>query len=133
MIKRQLTTSKEILHNLDYDAISVTIDSSDESVKADKNGKKIIPAGTVLAGSEKSIFTDRKQKVKTVDNSAAGEAQHIDGILLTDVDVTNGDATGACVYRGTINADKLADTTLAEEPKSLVSKLPHIQFVKGGK
>ncbi|HEP1280434.1 TPA: head decoration protein [Streptococcus pyogenes] len=133
MIKRQLTTSKEILHNLDYDAISVTIDSQDSSVKASKDGKKIIPAGTVLAGVSKSVFKDRKQKVKAVDNSAVESEENICGILLTDVDVTNGDATGTCVYRGTINADKLADATLAEDPKNLVSKLPHIQFVKGGK
>ncbi|HEP1500632.1 TPA: head decoration protein [Streptococcus pyogenes] len=133
MIKRQLKTSKEILHNLDYDAISVTIDSQDSSVKAGKDGKKIIPAGTVLAGVSESVFKDRKQKVKAVDNSAVESEKNICGILLTDVDVTNGDATGACVYRGTINADKLADATLAEDPKNLVSKLPHIQFVKGGK
>ncbi|HER9979284.1 head decoration protein [Streptococcus pyogenes] len=133
MIKRQLTTSKEILHNLDYDAISVTIDSQDSSVKASKDGKKIIPAGTVLAGVLESVFKDRKQKVKAVDNSAVESEKNICGILLTDVDVTNGDATGACVYRGTINADKLADATLAEDPKNLASKLPHIQFVKGGK
>ncbi|HEP1437785.1 head decoration protein [Streptococcus pyogenes] len=133
MIKRQLTTSKEILHNLDYDAISVTIDSQDSSVKASKDGKKIIPAGTVLAGVLESVFKDRKQKVKEVDNSAVESEKNICGILLTDVDVTNGDATGACVYRGTINADKLADATLAEDPKNLASKLPHIQFVKGGK
>lgn len=133
MIKRQLTTSKEILHNLDYDAISVTIDSQDSSVKASKDGKKIIPAGTVLVGVLESVFKDRKQKVKAVDNSAVESEKNICGILLTDVDVTNGDATGACVYRGTINADKLADATLAEDPKNLASKLPHIQFVKGGK
>ncbi|VHB92202.1 head decoration protein [Streptococcus pyogenes] len=134
MIKRQLTTSKEILHNLDYDAISVTIDSQDSKAVAEKYGKKIIPAGTVLAGKSKSIFTDRSEKVKIIDNIAAGSAGYIDGILLTDVDVTNGDATGTCVYRGTINADKLADATLAQDPtKSLTKHLPHIVFIKGGK
>ncbi|HEP1950427.1 TPA: head decoration protein [Streptococcus pyogenes] len=131
MIKRKVTTSKEILHNLDYDAISVTIDSQDSSVKAEKDGKKIIPAGSVLAG--KSIFTDRSEKVKIIDNAAASGADYIDGILLTDVDVTNGDATGSCVYRGTINADKLADSSIAKKYEDLEEKLPHIQFVKGGK
>ncbi|EOT4860547.1 head decoration protein [Streptococcus pyogenes] len=133
MIKRKVTTSKEILHNLDYDAISVTIDSQDSSVKAEKDGKKIIPAGSVLAGKSKSIFTDRSEKVKIIDNAAASGADYIDGILLTDVDVTNGDATGSCVYRGTINADKLADSSIAKKYEDLEEKLPHIQFVKGGK
>ncbi|SQF66345.1 head decoration protein [Streptococcus dysgalactiae] len=126
MIKRKVTTSKEILHNLDYEAISVTLDSS-------TIGKKVVPAGTVLAGISESVFKDRKQKVKAVENSAVGSENNICGILLTDVDLTNGDAAGSCVYRGTVNADKLADTTLAEDFTELATKLPHIVFIKGGK
>ncbi|BCK40551.1 hypothetical protein [Streptococcus pyogenes] len=122
MNKRKVTTSKEILHNLDYEAISVTLDSS-------TIGNKVVPAGTVLAGVSESVFKDRKQKVKAVDNSA----DYIDGILLTDVDLTNGDAAGSCVYRGTINADKLADSSVAGNYENLEEVLPHIQFIKGGK
>lgn len=133
MIKRKVTTSKEILHNLDYEAISVTIDSQDSKAVAGKDGKKIIPAGTILAGKDKSVFKDRKQKVKTVTNGEVSGEENICGILLTDVDLTNGDATGSCVYRGTVNADKLADTTLAEDFTELATKLPHIVFIKGGK
>lgn len=126
MNKRKVTTSKEILHNLDYEAISVTLDSGEI-------GKKIVPAGTVLAGVSDSVFKDRKQKVKAVNNIAVVSENNICGILLTDVDLTNGDKAGACVYRGTVNADKLADTTLAGDFTSLVTKLPHIVFIKGGK
>ncbi|MCB2832732.1 head decoration protein [Streptococcus dysgalactiae subsp. dysgalactiae] len=126
MNKRKVTTSKEILHNLDYEAMSVTLDSS-------TIGKKVVPAGTVLAGVSGSVFKDRKQKVKAVDNSAVASEENICGILLTDVDLTNGDKAGACVYRGTVNADKLADTTLAEDFTELATKLPHIVFIKGGK
>ncbi|SQG93672.1 structural protein [Streptococcus dysgalactiae subsp. equisimilis] len=126
MKKRKVTTSKEILHNLDYEAISVTLDSK-------TIGEEVVPAGTVLAGKEKSVFEDRTQKVKEVKKGNLASADHIDGILLTDVDLTNGDATGSCVYRGTINADKLADPSIAENYKNLKEKLPHIQFIKGGK
>ncbi|MFG6267043.1 head decoration protein [Streptococcus pyogenes] len=126
MKKRKVTTSKEILHNLDYEAMSVTLDSS-------TIGKKVVPAGTVLAGVSESVFKDRKQKVKAVDVSAVGSEDHIDGILLTDVDLTNGDAVGSCVYRGTINADKLADPSIVENYEDLEEVLPHIVFIKGGK
>ncbi|XHX28090.1 head decoration protein [Streptococcus dysgalactiae subsp. equisimilis] len=129
MNKRKVTTSKEILHNLPYEAISVTLDSNEI-------GKKVVPAGTILAGVLKSVFKDRTQKVKEVKNGDLASAKHVDGILLTDVDLTNGDATGSCVYRGTVNADKLADTSIAENAKNyeeLAKKLPHIQFIKGGK
>ncbi|HEP1490345.1 TPA: head decoration protein [Streptococcus pyogenes] len=126
MNKRKVTTSKEILHNLPYEAISVTLDSSELD-------EKIIKAGAVLAGKEKSVFEDRTQKVKEVKNGEISSENNICGILLTDVDLTNGDAVGSCVYRGTINADKLADPSIAEKYKDLKEKLPHIQFIEGGK
>lgn len=126
MKKRKVTTSKEILHNLDYEAMSITLDSI-------TIGKKVVPAGTVLAGVSESVFKNRKQKVKTVTNGEVSSENNICGILLTDVDLTNGDAAGSCVYRGTVNADKLADTTLAEDFTELATKLPHIVFIKGGK
>ncbi|CRT22579.1 phage protein [Streptococcus equi subsp. equi] len=126
MNKRKVTTSKEILHNLDYEAITVTLDSSTV-------GKKVIPAGTVLAGVSDSVFKDRKQKVKTVANHEVSGESNICGILLTDVDLTDGDKAGACVYRGTVNADKLADSSIAENFTELATKLPHVVFIKGGK
>ncbi|AAL97874.1 TPA: head decoration protein [Streptococcus pyogenes] len=126
MNKRKVITSKEILHNLDYEAISVTLDS-------EKIDKKVVPAGTVLAGVSESVFKNREQKVKTVKNGEISSENNICGILLTDVDLTNGDAAGSCVYRGTVNADKLADATLAKDFTPLEKKLPHIVFVKGGK
>ncbi|KGR72896.1 head decoration protein [Streptococcus phocae subsp. salmonis] len=126
MNKRKVTTSKEILHNLDYEAMSVTLDSS-------TIGKKVVPAGTVLAGVSESVFKDRKQKVKTVNNSAVASEENICGILLTDVDLSDGDKTGACVYRGTINADKLSDSSIAEDFTALAAKLSHVVFIKGGK
>ncbi|VTT01634.1 head decoration protein [Streptococcus dysgalactiae] len=126
MIKRKVTTSKEILHNLPYEAISVTLDSGTIS-------KGVVPAGTVLAGVSGSVFKDREQKVKTVTNGEVSGKEDICGILLYDVDLTNGDAAGSCVYRGTINADKLADTSIAEHYEELAKKLPHIVFIKGGK
>ncbi|HEO2872645.1 TPA: head decoration protein [Streptococcus agalactiae] len=126
MNKRTVKTSKEILHNLPYEAISVTLDA-----KSFANG--LASAGTILAGDTVSVFKDRTKKVKAVQNSEVAGADHIDGILLTDVDLSKGDATGSLVYRGTINADKLVDPTLANDQSALTAKLPHIVFVKGGK
>ncbi|HEN2461033.1 TPA: head decoration protein [Streptococcus agalactiae] len=125
MNKRTVKTSKEILHNLPYEAISVTLD-------ANVFGKGLASAGTVLAGDGASVFKDRTKKVKPVRNAEVSGADHIDGILLTDVDLSKGDATGALVYRGTVNSDKLVDQELAKDTSTLATKLPHIVFVKGG-
>ncbi|HEO3393384.1 TPA: head decoration protein [Streptococcus agalactiae] len=126
MKKRTVKTSKEILHNLPYEAISVTLDAS-------KFGNGLASAGTVLAGDRASVFKDRTKKVKPVQDGEVKSEANIDGILLTDVDLSKGDATGALVYRGTVNSDKLVDTNLAKDPSTLAAKLPHIVFVKGGK
>lgn len=68
-----------------------------------------------------SIFADRSKKVKT--NTEAP-----DGVLLYDVDVTEGDAAASLVYRGTLREDKVNGGTVPEGAKAA---LKHIQFVKG--
>lgn len=118
-------TSAEILHNLPYEAISVTVDKTTTGTVSE-NGRKILKAGTLLAGDGASIFADRTKKVKKLTNDAA--AEYVDGILLTDVDVTDGDASAALVYRGTIREDRCNGGTVDANVKA---KLPHVQFVKG--
>ncbi|CRH93182.1 Uncharacterised protein [Chlamydia trachomatis] len=112
---------KEILHNLPYEAISVTVDKTTEGTILE-DGKKILKAGTIVAGDGASIFDDRTKKVKKV-TSGASKA---DGITLHDVDLTKGNAVVALVYAGTVRSDRVAE--FAEETKAA---LPRIQFVKG--
>lgn len=125
MATRKLGTQKEILHNLPYESISVTVDATTKGAKT-VNGRKILHAGTILAGADASIFGDRTQKVKQVETPASAEI--VDGILLHDVDITDGDATAALVFRGTIREDKIGNGTVDANIKT---KLPHIVFVKG--
>ena len=115
----------EILHNLDYEAISVTVDKSTTGTVVE-NGRKILKAGTVVAGDGKSIFEDRTKKVKKLTNAVS--ATYVDGILLHDVDVTDEDVTVAIVYRGTVREDRCENGTIDANVKA---KLNHIQFVKG--
>lgn len=121
MKQTKLTHPAEILHNLPFEAISVTVDKTTTGTTSER-GRTILKAGTLLAGDGASIFADRSKKVKLV---APTEAT-IDGILLYDVDLTDGDADAALVYRGTIREDKLP-VAIGENK----SKLPHIVFVKG--
>lgn len=120
MAKKTLFGVAEILHNMTYEAISVTIDKTTTGTVTE-NGRKIVKAGTLLAGDGASIFTDRTKKVKA--NTTAP-----DGVLLYDADVTDGNAVASLVYRGTLRADKVNGGTVTDEIKG---KLPHIQFVKG--
>lgn len=110
----------EILHNMTYEAISVTVDKTTTETVTE-NGRKIVKAGTLLAGDGSSIFDDRSKKVKA-------NTTKPDGVLLYDVDVTDEDAQASLVYRGTLRSDKVNGGTVSDAIKTA---LPHIQFVKG--
>lgn len=66
---------------------SFTTQVGDAGVAADANGRKIVPAGTILPA-----------------NDATAE-----GILLTDVDVTYGPQPGALVVEAYVYAERLPE------------------------
>ena len=117
----------EILHNLDYEAISGTV-SSDSAGTIDDNGRKILPAGTLVTGVSESIFENRRQLVTQTDGAegAEGEAPVVDGITLYDVDITHEDAEVAIVYDGTVWANEVQ----VEVTEAIRSALPRITFVQ---
>lgn len=93
VIQTEYGTSIDILFNLDpYTARPIMV--SDEGVKADDNGKKIVKAGSLLDKSGK-IANDKTVRY----------------VLLKDIDVTYGDTVGAGVYRGTLDKKKIESNT----------------------
>lgn len=66
------------------------------------DGRKIVKAGTPLAGDLKSRKTPM----------TAGDTAPV-GVLLHDVDVTDGNANGSLLIWGFVNLDRLDDTTEA--------------------
>lgn len=94
VIQTEYGTSIDILFNLDpYTARPIMV--SDESVTPDETtGKKIVKAGSLL---------DKDGVVKN-----DGTVRYV---LLKDVDVSNGDAPGAGVYRGTLDEAKIEKNT----------------------
>ena len=93
-------------------------------VEADANGKKIIKAGTPVGGST-SVLTNRQ----TVLTKGAENAQ---GVVLHDVDVTDGDGRAALVIAGYVDLYKLdADVvTIANEAAKTLNR---IVFLNGSK
>ena len=93
VIQTEYGTSIDILFNLDpYTARPIMV--SDEGVKADDNGKKIVKAGSLLDKTGK-IANDKTVRY----------------VLLKDIDVTYGDTVGAGVYRGTLDKKKIESNT----------------------
>lgn len=106
---------KEIVKFPDhYVNMPITVDDTGVTVNAD--GKKIVPAGTVMGGG---VLTDATKKaIKSNDANA-------EGVLFYDVDVTYGPAPGALTIHGFIDLSKLPEAPAAEA----VTALKQITFI----
>lgn len=77
----------------------------DDAYSVTRDGRKIVPAGTPLSGDLKARTTSF---VKAVDTTAPAT-----GILLHDVDVTEGDNNGTLLIWGFVDLNKVDATTAA--------------------
>lgn len=80
-------------------AIPVTVD--DTGITVNTEGKKIVPAGSIIGGVGGKTLVDDTLDV-TVENTADAE-----GVLLSDVDVTYGPEGGTMVIHGFVDLTKL--------------------------
>lgn len=92
----------QILYNVQHQmSVGVMVDSTMASVT--KNGRKIVKAGTPLTGDLAARGTAFK---------ASGASDAV-GVLLHDVDITDGNANGSLLIWGFVNLDRLESDTKA--------------------
>lgn len=92
----------QILFNVQHQmSVGVMVDSTMASVT--KNGRKIVKAGTPLTGDLAARETPFK---------AASEGNAV-GVLLHDVDITEGNANGSLLIWGFVNLNRLESDTQA--------------------
>lgn len=104
--------------------VSVGIVVDDAVVtSADASGRKIAKAGTPLTGN-----LDERGTAFTA-AAGAGASNNAVGILLHDVDVTDGDANGTLLIFGFVNTDRIDETTKAKITADVKAKLPMITFM----
>lgn len=99
--KSTAITPTQILFNTEPQ-VSVGIVVSDSGVIANSEGKKIVKAGTPLTGNLEARSTA----------FTAGTSNAV-GVLLHDVDVTNGAENGTLLIFGFVNLDRLDSATAA--------------------
>lgn len=104
-------------------AFSIGAVISDSTISAGEDGRKIIKAGTPVAGD---ILKRNTAFTKGSDSDAVA-------ILLHDVDVTDGNANGTILISGYVDYDKLDTDVQALITNALVAKLPKITFISGTK
>lgn len=92
-------------------------------LSADSDGKKIIKAGTPVGNLTTDVLLDRTAVLISTNDSTNGAKSQ--GVLVHDVDVTNGNATGTVAFMGVID---LAKTDVIVNSAVV---LPRIIFMKG--
>lgn len=116
MSKFTVTTygnKKEILKFPDH-YVNLAITVSDEGITTNSDGKKIVPAGTILGGGV--LKDDSALAVKATTTDGVSNAE---GVLFNDTDVTYGPASGALLIHGFIALDKLPEAPTEEEKTAL--------------
>lgn len=119
-VETTYTNKKEILKFPDH-YVALAIRVSDAGISANADGKKIVPAGTILGGGV--LADDSIPAVKATTTSGTSNAE---GVLLNDTDVTYGPAPGALVIHGFVATGKLPAAPTPEEKVAL----KQITFIK---
>ena len=97
-------------------SVAVTVDNT--GIVANSEGKKIVPAGTIVGGG---FLANRATKAKASTTEIAAE-----GVLRYDVDVTHGAAPGAVVIHGFVDSNKIPTQPTAAQ----ITALKQITFLK---
>lgn len=113
------TTRKTILVD-EFNSTALPCMVSNTGVQANSEGKKIVKAGTPVAGS-----LTARETAFTVAADGTGAV----GVVLHDVDVTGGTANSQVVIFGFIDVSKL-ESDVVTMVNAAAANLKMIQFVK---
>lgn len=113
MVVTEYGAAKTILKFADH-VVSMSVMVDDTGVVANSEGKKIVPAGTIIGGG----FIADKTKFALEKNDADAEA-----VLLNDADVTYGPEPGAAILHGFIDLNKLPEAPDAAAVTALAGRI----------
>ncbi|PAB61325.1 hypothetical protein [Anaeromicrobium sediminis] len=119
-IKKSYGGVKEILKTKNFEGIPVMVD--DTGITADSNGNKIVKAGTIIGGSTKPTLLNENEPVvkKNTQSSTGSDAE---GVLLYDVNVTYGPASGSMLIKGNIDLNKIPEQPCEDAKTALLGRV----------
>ena len=120
--KETFGAPKQILLNPDLQFSVGIVVSNAEFVT--EGGKKLVKAGTPMVGN-----LDARTTAFTVVGSS--DANKVQGVLLHDVDVTNGNANGTLLIMGFVNTNRIDSTTKAMISETVKAAIPTVKFIAG--
>lgn len=115
----------QILFNVEHQ-VSLGVVVKNTAFTVTENGRKIAKAGTPLTGSLDARTTPFTAAVSTGDTTKTSNAV---GILLHDVDLTDGDNNGTLLIHGFVNTNRIDATTKAKLAAETKAAMPLIVFV----
>ena len=119
---QKLGAPKQILLNPDLQFSVGIVVSNAEFVT--EGGKKLVKAGTPMVGN-----LDARTTAFTVAESS--DANKVQGVLLHDADVTNGNANGTLLIMGFVNTNRIDATTKALIVEGVKTTIPMVKFIAG--
>ena len=122
--KETYNVSKDILL-APHLAFTISAIVGSTGVTNNAEGRKVIPAGTPVGGTTSVLATRSTVLQVTNTNSNGANAQ---GVVLHDVDVTNGNTNAQVVIRGVVDSSKCPAIDATAK-----TALTLITFVNGGK
>lgn len=122
--KETYNVSKDILL-APHLAFTISAIVGSTGVTNNAEGRKVIPAGTPVGGTT-SVLATRSTVLQVTNTSQNGA--NAQGVLLHDVDVTNGNTNAQVVIRGVVDSSKCP--TIDATAKTALTL---ITFVNGGK
>lgn len=121
VVKESYGVDKHILIANNSYMVTLPARVTNTGVDADSDGKKILRAGTPLAGD-----IEKRGTAFTKTNGNTAKA-----ILLHDVDVTNGAENATIILAGVVDLLKIDETTAALITSDVKTALGRIIFVEG--
>ena len=122
--KETYNVSKDILL-APHLAFTISAIVGSTGVTNNAEGRKVIPAGTPVGGTT-SVLATRSTVLQVTNTSSNGA--NAQGVVLHDVDVTNGNTNAQVVIRGVVDSSKCP--TIDATAKTALTL---ITFVNGGK
>lgn len=126
----EYTTPKTILSAPEL-AYTLPIKLANTGLTADSNGRKILKAGTPITGDLTARATAFKKATETAGSESKPASTDAIGLLLHEVDVTDGNENGTILVSGAVDIAKIDTTTAALYTATTKAALNKIIFMKG--
>lgn len=124
------TNNQIVARVAEQKALSVRVSAAapDTATETDESGRKWVLAGTPITGDVQEIERVTPFEVATV----ADDASNATGVLIHDVDITDGDANGGMItdtYVNIMHMDEKIQTNFYAT-KEHIDALPDITFIR---